>query len=188
MNFQIDSIDAWPQTNFNSTSTPVVENENSTLIDEDLVLQRKLTLDASLISTVFIMVITSSFLQINYMFKLMALILTGLIHMLLYGCLIAEGVDHLEVTNRYTQIHGLGLLKVFKQQNDDTIKFCKNAILKIDLGKKRSKRVDPCCQYYFSSFLFSSIAQRKRDQRLTSFLTHFRDMKTFEMRKIENGF
>lgn len=97
--FQIDSIDAWPQTNFNSTTAVEGPNENSTF-NEDWVLQRKLTLDASLISTVFIMVITSSFLQINHIFKLMALILTGLIHMLLYGCLIAEGVDHLDVTNR----------------------------------------------------------------------------------------
>ena len=50
------------------------------------------------------------------------------------------------------------------------------------IWKKRSKRVDPCCQYYFSSFLFFPIIVRcsllwKRDQRLTSFSTqwcHFR--------------
>ena len=77
-------------------------------MDKDWVLQRRLTLDGSLISTVFIMVITSSFLQINYVFKLLALVLTGLIHMLLYGCLIAEGVDHLDVTNRYCILNNLG--------------------------------------------------------------------------------
>ena len=81
-------------------------------MDKDWVLQRRLTLDGSLISTVFIMVITSSFLQINYVFKLLALVLTGLIHMLLYGCLIAEGVDHLDVTNRYCVLNILGRRKI----------------------------------------------------------------------------
>ena len=118
-------------------------------MDKDWVLQRRLTLDGSLISTVFIMVITSSFLQINYVFKLLALVLTGLIHMLLYGCLIAEGVDHLDVTNRYCVLNILGREKYHQ------CFLLQNAVLKIDL--ERSKRVDPCCQYHFS------ISQCQRD-------------------------
>ncbi len=61
----------------------------------------KFQLDASVISCALTLVIISTFLHINYLFKLLSMISTAVIHMLVYGCLLAKGLDHEEITSRY---------------------------------------------------------------------------------------
>ena len=57
-------------------------------------------LDASIVSCALILVIVSIFLHINYMFKLFAMVLTAVVHMLLFGWILAKGVDQQDYLGR----------------------------------------------------------------------------------------
>ena len=58
-------------------------------------------LDASIVSCALILVIVSIFLHINYMFKLFAMVLTAVVHMLLFGWILAKGVDQQDYLGRW---------------------------------------------------------------------------------------
>ena len=57
-------------------------------------------LDASIVSCVLILVIVSIFLHINYIFKLFVMVLTAVVHMLLFGCVLAKGMDQQDYLKR----------------------------------------------------------------------------------------
>jgi len=100
----VDSIDAWPQmSNFNVTNVTNLSQNATLLTDIAENTSTTFTLDASIVSCALILVIVSIFLHINYMFKLFAMVLTAVVHMLLFGWILAKGVDQQDYLGRYNE-------------------------------------------------------------------------------------
>ena len=57
-------------------------------------------LDASIISCIITLVSTSIFLHINYIFKMVSMILTVIGHLIIFACFLADGVDDTDFSIR----------------------------------------------------------------------------------------
>ncbi len=58
-------------------------------------------MDASVISCVLTLVTISIFLHINYLLKLVTMVLTAAGHIAVYACLVAKGMDPELIPERY---------------------------------------------------------------------------------------
>ena len=62
-------------------------------------------MDASVISCVLTLVTISVFLHINYLLKLITMVLTAIGHLAVYACLVAKNVDEDQIPERYININ-----------------------------------------------------------------------------------